>query len=97
MIYLVYIPGRCCCLRPADSAHSHCAPPTRPRWGSSSAELRSTSGVCQRRSFLASMCRYYIFFTYELRVLLAQPIGVPPLHNDGGNQRLLLKVNLDNK
>ena len=41
MIYLVYIPGRCCCLRPADSAHSHCAPPTRPRWGSSSAELRS--------------------------------------------------------
>ena len=50
MIYLVYIPGRCCCLRPADSAHSHCAPPTRPRWGSSSAELRSKSGVRQRRS-----------------------------------------------
>ena len=54
MIYLVYIPGRCCCLRPADSAHSHCAPPTRPRWGSSSAELRSTSGVCPYFSYIIS-------------------------------------------
>ena len=48
-------------------------------------------------AILVSVCRYYILFTYELCVLLAQSIGVPPLHNDGGHQRLLLKVNLDNK